>query len=148
MKYEHGEESSKFFLNLEKSHAIQGQVQTVIYNDKETNDETEINNYYFFSYLYKEILSFSSNNLETYLNAMSFPKLRKEKSKTLDSGVTEKELFIALQSMENNKSQGNDGLTKEFFITFWNEVKTHLLLAVEKAYLVKQLSTSQKQAVV
>ena len=34
-RYEHGEKSSKFFLNLEKSRAIQGQVRTVIYNDKE-----------------------------------------------------------------------------------------------------------------
>ena len=32
--YEHGEKSSKFFLNLEKSRAIQGHVRTVIYNDK------------------------------------------------------------------------------------------------------------------
>ena len=48
--------------------------------------------------------------------------------------------------MENNKSLGNDGLTKEFYITFWNEVKAPLLLAIEKAYLVKQLSASQKQA--
>ena len=118
--WEHGEKSSKFFLNLDKSRAIQGQVRTVIYNDKETNDETEINNYVysFFNYLYKETLSFSSNNLETYLNTISFPKLTKEKSKTLDGGITENELFIALQNMENNKSPGNDGLTKEFYITF------------------------------
>ena len=54
--YKHEEKSSKFFLNLEKSRAIQGQVRTVIYSDKEINDETEINNhiYYFFDYLYKE----------------------------------------------------------------------------------------------
>ena len=52
--YEHEEKSSKFFLNLEKNRAIQGQVRTVNYNDKETNDETEINNhiYCFFNYLY------------------------------------------------------------------------------------------------
>ena len=131
--------SSNFFLNLEKSRAIQAQIRTVIYNGKETNNETEINNhiYSFFSYLYKETLSFSSNNLETYLNTISFPKLTKEKSKTLDGGITEKELFTALQSMENNKSPGNDGLTKEFYITFWNKLKTPLLLAIEKAYLVK-----------
>ena len=130
--YEHGDKSSKFFLNLEKSRAIQGQVPTVIYNDKETNNETEINNHIhsFFNYLYKETLSFSSNNLETYLNAISFPKLGKEKNKTLDGGITEKELLAALQSMENNKSPGNDGLTKEFYITFWNEVKVPLLLAI------------------
>ena len=34
--YEHGEKSSRFFLNLEKSRAIQDQVRTVIYDDKET----------------------------------------------------------------------------------------------------------------
>ena len=32
--YKHGEKSSKFFVNLEKSRAIQNQVQIVIYNDK------------------------------------------------------------------------------------------------------------------
>ena len=62
--------------------------------------------------MYKETLSFSSNNLETYPNTISFPKLTKEKSKILDVGITENELFIALQNMENNKSPGNDGLTK------------------------------------
>ena len=84
------------FLNLEKGCAIQGQVRTVIYNDKETKDETEINNhiYSFFNYLYKGTLS------------ISFPKHTKEKSKILDGGITEKELLIALQRMENNKSPG------------------------------------------
>ena len=92
--------------------------------------------YSFFNYLCKETFSFSNANLETYLNTISFPKLTKENSETLDGGTTEKELLIALESMENNKSG------KEFYITFWNEVKMPLLLAIEKAYLVKQLSAS------
>ena len=50
--------------------------------------------------------------------------------------------------MENNKSPENDGLMKEFYITFWNEVKSPLLLAIEMGYLVKQLSTLPKQAVI
>ena len=50
--------------------------------------------------------------------------------------------------MENNKSPGNNGLTKEFYITFWNKVKTLLLLVTEKDYLIKQLNTSQNQAVI
>ena len=64
-----------------KSCVIQGQVQTVIYNHKETNDEIEINNhiYSFFNYLFKETLSFSSNNLETYLNTISSPNQKKVK---------------------------------------------------------------------
>ena len=32
----------------------------------------------------------SSANLETYLNTITFPKLQKEKRKTLDSRITEK----------------------------------------------------------
>ena len=87
--------------------------------------------------MYKVTLSSSSNNLENYLNTISFAKLAKEKSKTLDCGTTEKELLIALQSIENNKSPGNDGLTNEFYITSWNEVKAPILLALEIAYLVK-----------
>ena len=50
--------------------------------------------------------------------------------------------------MENHKSPGNNGLTKEFYITFSNDINTPLLLAIEKAYLVKQLSALQKQAVI
>ena len=104
--------------------------------------------FFFFNYLFKETLFFSSNNLEIYLNTISFPEFTKGKRKTFDGGITEKELLIALQSMENKKSRGNDGLKKEFYITFWNEVKAPFLLATEKAYLVKQLSTSQKQTVI
>ena len=101
--------------------------------------------YSFFNYCYKETFSLSSGNLGLYLNTISFLKLAKEKSETLDHGITEKELFIVLQSMENNKSSGNDGLTKEFYIIFWNEVKIPLLPVTENA---KQLSASQKQAVI
>ena len=68
-----------------------------------------------------------------------------EKSKTLDG---EKELLIALQIMENNKSPENYGITKEFCMTFWNEVNIRLLLAIEKIYFVKQLIVSQKQSVI
>ena len=64
------------------------------------------------------------------------------------STITEKEWLTALQRMENNKSLGNNGLTKNFYITFWYKVKAPLLLTTEKAYLVKQLSASQKQAVI
>ena len=46
--------------------------------------------------------------------------------------------------MENNKPPGNDRLTKEFYIVFWNDVKITLLLVTEKAYLVNQLRASHK----
>ena len=30
---------------------------------------------------------------------------------------------MVLLGMENNKSPGNDGLTKEFYVFFWDEIK-------------------------
>ena len=85
--------------------------------------------------------SFSRGNLEIYLNTISFSKLTEEKTKTLDGGITEKELHIALQCMENNKSPGNYGLTKEFYVTFQNEVKIPLPMATKKP--VKYFNTTQ-----
>ena len=34
-----------------------------------------------------------------------------------------KELFDALKGIPNNESLGNDGLTKEFYETLWDELK-------------------------
>ena len=37
-----------------------------------------------------------------------------------ENDFTEDELLISLKSMQNNKTPGNDGLTKEFYEAFWN----------------------------
>ena len=50
--------------------------------------------------------------------------------------------------MENNKSPGNDGLSKEFYECFWNEIKNPFLASIHRAFLNQELSSSQKQAVI
>ena len=50
--------------------------------------------------------------------------------------MTESEL-MSLKSIKNDKSPGNDGLTKEFYETFWEEIR--------KSFLKENLSISQKQ---
>ena len=37
--------------------------------------------------------------------------------------LSEKELYMSLMNMQNNKSPGNNGLTKELFVTFWEDIK-------------------------
>ena len=41
--YEHGEKSTKFFLNLKKHHAIQSQIHSVVINQDEITDQDELN---------------------------------------------------------------------------------------------------------
>ena len=53
-----------------------------------------------------------------------------------------------MKSMKNNKTAGNNGLTKEFYETFWNELKTPLMKSINQAFHTKILSISQRQAVI
>ena len=54
--------------------------------------------------------------------------------------------FKSLKSMENNKSPGNDGLSKEFYECFWNEIEKQFLASIHKTFLNQELNSSQKQS--
>ena len=150
MWYEFGEKSSKLFLNLEQKRTIQGQVRTIVLNEKEITDESEINAHIAFCYesLFKEKHSFKNENLTQYLENISTPCLSKEKQDYCEGVITEKELFEALKSMQKNNSRGNDGLSKEFYETFGEELRKPFMYAIQKSYNIKQLCVSQRQAVI
>ena len=50
--------------------------------------------------------------------------------------------------MPKNKSPVNNRITKEFYEAFWDDLKKPLLVSVNKAFEVGELSTPQKQAVI
>ena len=51
--------------------------------------------------------------------------------------VFEKDLYISLMNMQNYKSLGSDGLTKEFFVAFWEDIKYIFLNSCRTAKLKK-----------
>lgn len=53
-----------------------------------------------------------------------------------------------MKSMKNNKTVGNDGLTKQFYESFWDELKILLMESVNRAFHTKTLSILQRQAVI
>ena len=50
--------------------------------------------------------------------------------------------------MQNNKSPGNDGLTKKFIEGFWDEIKELLIASVTEAKSKDELGFSQRQAII
>ena len=59
-----------------------------------------------------------------------------------------KECWDALQRMKDDKGPGSDGLTKEFYVCFLNEVSKILITALNHSFTTGMLSTSQCQTLI
>ena len=135
--YEFGEKSSNLFLK--------NQVWTLLCGKKEVTDEYRTNQEVecFHKNLFTEKSEFQKEHFNAYLNQINIPILTEEHSQTCEAPISE--ILNALKSMPNNKSPGNDGLTREFYETFWEEVKSPLCNRITKSYQNGELSISQRQ---
>ena len=104
-----------FFKNLEKYRASRNTKRKVIHDAQEITDDRKINNHIFLFYekLFEERLQNDSKKLLEFLKDTPIPSLTEGQNKICEGELTEKEIYQSLISMENNKSPGNDGLTKE-----------------------------------
>ena len=50
--------------------------------------------------------------------------------------------------MENDRSPGNDGLTKEFYMTFWYDIKVTFISSLKQDKKRKELNISKRQAII
>ena len=50
--------------------------------------------------------------------------------------------------MANNKSPGNDGLSKEFYVCFFNKIHTYLLNTLNCSFSCGHMTSSQRQAMI
>ena len=148
--HEEGEQSSKFFLGLEKSNAIKKKMRKLKFKDGTitTNPDTISNTQrQFYENLY------SSSNVDNTLieNYVPFDMVKQLDITDKDSCeglITEQECKLAIESLAKNKSPGNDGLTAEFYLIFFENIKDILTASFNKAYERGELSSSQKQAVI
>ena len=47
-----------------------------------------------------------------------------------------------MKGIENDKSPGNDGLTKEFYETFWDNIEETFISSIRQAEETKELNIS------
>ena len=80
MRYKEGENSSKFFLNLEKRKGIQDQIRKLIVNNQEITDQNNVQNelLFFYETLFRNTSANTSEDCKSLLNKVFVPKLNFE----------------------------------------------------------------------
>ena len=99
------------FFNLEKQRGAQNTIKKLITDDTEVTDQTCILNHIkdFYEALFKKREQKTTAEIKDFLNVIDVPKLSENQVKLCEED---------LRSMQNDKSPGNNGLTKEFYETF------------------------------
>ena len=127
--------------------SVQNRIRKLIVDEKEITYHKEIteNIKAFYETIFKE--NFSKTNIEKqrFLCSLSNKTLTNEQYSICENKISETDLFDSMKSIKNNKTPGNDGLTKEFYETL---LKTPLMESVNQALHTKILSISQRQAVI
>ena len=149
--YEKGEKSSKFFLNLEKKNSINNTVKKIVQeNNTEITDSNDIlkslNGFY--SDLFKRKSNKTIHQCKDFLHDIDVPKITPEHQFLCEKDISIDDLKNSLYSMQKGKTPGNDGFTTDFYIHFWDDVKTIFYESVKYSFQVGFLSTSQRQAII
>ena len=96
---------------------------------------------------YEKLYTKRSENtkIDEYLESV-MPEniLTDEESNKCEGLITFSECELAIAEMKLNKSPGNDGITVEFYKTFWNHIKELLVNSFNETYEKNELSESQK----
>ena len=119
-------------------------------DEQEITDLSEINThiYQFYQQLYMEKQNISEDSICNFLNDITIPSLTLEQSLSCEGNLTEKEICNSLISFENNKSPGNDGLTKEFYYTIWDDIKDIFMKSLKESEKLKYICASQRQTII
>ena len=97
---------------------------------------------------------YSRRSCKTELDRLDYPftvdmlTLSRNESKSCKGKLYLNEIYDALKSMPSNKSPGNDGLSKEFYLCFFDIIGQPLLDCLNFSYEKGELSASQRQAVI
>ena len=102
----------------------------------------------FFKNLFKTKLRKTKYVYNEFLRDISVLSLSQEDSKVCDEEIIKQEVVLTMKSFSNNKSPGNDGLTKQFCEIFWEKLTQPFKKSSNQTKGSKKLVTSQRQAVI
>lgn len=135
---EEGEKSSKYFLNLEKSRQENNLIQQLFCSDEQriVNDAEHMlktaKQYY--QKLYQDTDP-NDNDINNYLDRIRFKNILTNVENIKCEGViTLNECTEVIKDLKKNKSPGLDGLSCEFYQTFWHSFGYFLVEVYNESY--------------
>ena len=131
--YRYGEKSTKFFYGQEKKNAICETIKTLISDGKQITRPNEINITLksFYENLFQKDIKKSVSDIEAFLSQIQLHTINDENYVKCETDITEDNV-LALRSMPNDKSPSNDGLSKEFYEAFWEDIKVVFINSLKK----------------
>ena len=148
--YQYGEKSTKFFYGLEKKNAFWGTIKRLLDDGKEIITPSEVSLTFKKNYenLFQKTVAKSICDIEMFLSDIHLPTVCDEKYTICEAEITKDNLLVVLKSISNYKTPGNDGLSKEFYETFWEDVKDVFINLLKQAKIEGSLNISKRQAVI
>ncbi|KAL9983202.1 hypothetical protein ACROYT_G005340 [Oculina patagonica] len=147
--HEHEERSTKYFLNLEKRNHVKKHIRKLLISGAITTDPyrilTEQKNFY--HNLYKTS-STDTDSIKSFLDNLNIPQLSEDQKQSCEGQITIDECKRILETFQNNKSPGNDGIPIEFYKSCWNLICEPFINCVNESFENEEMSNSQKQAVI
>ena len=99
--------------------------------------------------LFQKDIKKSVSDIETFLTQIQLPTITDGNYAKDETDITADNLFVALKSKPNNKSPGNDGLSKGFYEALWEDIKDAFIInSIKEAKIKGSLGISQRQAVI
>ena len=144
-----GATNSKLFLGLEQQRQgnnVIRKIQTE-HGHVSSNNEILTKIFNFYKALYQS-RGPSKENISKYLKGIQFPQISNRHRELCENPFSEAEASDAVQNLKLNKSPGLDGLTPEFYQTFWEELKYPYLDMITESLRQGSLPCSMRQAVV
>ena len=118
--FEEGEKSTKFFLGLEKKKAISGTIESLM-----VDGDNEVKNYKdvldeikkFYEKLFSK-RALNETDTHVFLEGLDLPKISDAEKISCENELTLEDLKESMLSMSDDKSPGNDGISREFYDFF------------------------------
>ena len=145
-----GEKPSKFFLNLEKQQIDNGKIYKFLTPDGNYADQADTlldcaNSFYSNLYKSEEI---SDSHLKDIVSNINNKDIYDDIYSNLEDDITDEEIKIGLFEMNKSKSPGYDGLTVEFYQTFWHIIGSDILQVFNYCFRNGRLCDSMNCALI